>query len=93
MYCREIQNRCWTYETLGMDDTVIEIDLTPNRPDCLSVVNIAREVAAICNTTVRHPLIEVKEGHDGHIKDLISVEIIDDDLCGRYVARAVKGVK
>lgn len=79
-------------EVLGLDDEVLELDLTPNRADCLSLINIAREVAAITGATLKLP--EIKEcGKNQDIKELVSVNIIDEDLCGRYIARIVKNVK
>lgn len=79
-------------EVLGIDDDVVEFEITPNRPDCLSITGIARETAATLNTEFRKPDIKVKES-GGNIKDLASVEILDADLCPRYSARVVKNVK
>jgi len=80
-------------DVLNLNDAVLELDLTPNRSDCLSVISIAREVAAICGTELRLPVIEIKEDPNTNIGDLITVEIADDELCGRYVARIVDGIK
>ncbi len=79
-------------EVLGIDDDVVEFEITPNRPDCLSITGIARETAATLNTEFRKPDIKVKES-GGNIMDLASVEILDPDLCPRYSARVVKNVK
>jgi len=80
-------------QVLGLDDVIFELDLTPNRADCLSMVNIAREVAAISGTSLRLPDIKINEDPTTDINDMISVDILDEDLCGRYVARAVVDIK
>ena len=77
---------------IGFDDSVVEFEITPNRPDCLSVIGLAREASA----TFRRPLTlhtpEVK-GSGGSIADLVDIEIEDGELCPRYTARMVKNVK
>jgi phenylalanyl-tRNA synthetase beta chain len=77
-------------EYLG--DTVLDIDITANRPDCLSVVGIAREVAALSDQKMHIPEISYKET-DNPIDKQISVEIADTDLCPRYCASLITGVK
>ena len=77
-------------EYLG--DTVLDIDITANRPDCLSVVGIAREVAALSDQKMHIPEINYKET-DNPIDKQISVEIADADLCPRYCASLITGVK
>ncbi|HHX95153.1 MAG TPA: phenylalanine--tRNA ligase subunit beta, partial [Clostridia bacterium] len=79
-------------KTLNLDDTVFEIDLTPNRADCMSIRNIAREVGAIAGLKLKPLDLDFEESTDALTKDMISVEIKDPDLCGRYVARVVTGV-
>lgn len=79
-------------EVLGIDDDVVEFEITPNRPDCLSVVGIARESAATLGTEFRKPDINVKEA-GGNVNDHASIEILDADLCPRYAARVIKNVK
>jgi len=75
---------------LGLDDPIIEIDLTPNRGDCLSLVGIAREVAAFAPSGRLHlPEIAAVAG-DG--EPPVTVTIDDDALCHRYTCRAVEGV-
>lgn len=76
---------------LGLNDTVFDIDLTPNRPDCLSVVGIAREVAAIQKTPLKPPEIPAAQPGDA-ISQQTSVVIDDPDLCPRYAARLIDGV-
>jgi len=79
-------------EVLGMNDTVVEFEITSNRPDCLSVLGIAREASATLKTKLKKPQISVKEQDDEAFK-YASVEIKAPDLCPRYAARIVKDVK
>jgi phenylalanyl-tRNA synthetase beta chain len=76
-------------------DFVLEIDLTSNRPDCLSHLGVAREVAAIIGKSLQIPDGETGRLSDGTAKtsDVASVEILNPDLCPRYTARVIKGVK
>lgn len=76
---------------LGLTDPVLEIDLTPNRPDCLSILGIAREVAAIQGTAVRYPEAPHITG-TGDITTHTSVIIESPELCPRYAARLITGV-
>ncbi len=78
-------------ETLTGDFT-LELDLTPNRGDCLGLINLAREVAALHGTNIKLPLIELKE-NDERIEEYINIEIYDPDLCPRYAARLIKNVQ
>ena len=73
-------------------DSVIEIDLTSNRPDCLSHLGVAREAAAIEGKGVRLPATEAAR-REGKAADFAAVEIVDAELCPRYAARVVRGVK
>jgi len=75
-----------------MGDTVLDIDVTANRPDCLSVVGIAREAAAICGEKVNIPKIIYEEAGEP-IEKQASVEIIDSELCPRYCASLITDVK
>jgi len=79
-------------KALDLEDVVLELEITPNRPDCLGVIGIAREIAAITGEELKKPLIEIKETAES-AKDFAGVEIMDADLCPRYVARIVKNVK
>ncbi len=75
-----------------LGDTVLDIDVTPNRPDCLSVIGIAREVAALTGQSTHIP--EIAYAETGlPIDEQISVEIIDADLCARYCASLITGIK
>lgn len=77
-------------EVMGLADTMIEVDLTPNRPDCASVIGVAREVAGI----VRKPLrIPVTGAVVEQISRKFSVEVESSELCPRYAARLITGVK
>ncbi|MBN1177388.1 MAG: phenylalanine--tRNA ligase subunit beta [Dehalococcoidales bacterium] len=75
-----------------MGDTVFDIDITPNRPDCLSVVGIAHEVAAICGQEMHIPEISYEETGDD-INKQVTIEIEDPDLCPRYCASLITDVK
>ena len=78
---------------INADDRVVEFEITPNRPDCLSVIGLAREVSATFDTplTLREPV--VKGGGPGVLTELLDVETPDPDLCPRYTARMVRNVK
>ncbi|MBI2554339.1 MAG: phenylalanine--tRNA ligase subunit beta, partial [Candidatus Rokubacteria bacterium] len=77
--------------SLGLDDWILEVEVTPNRPDCLSVVGVAREVAALTGAPFRFPVITVKES-DADVATLAAVEVEDPDLCPRYAARLITGL-
>ena len=77
-------------EYLG--DYVLDLEVTPNRPDCLSVLGVAHEVAALTGGTVREPDDRYPEA-DEPIESLASVEVADPDLCRRYTASLISGVK
>jgi len=76
---------------LNLSDTVLEIDLTPNRPDCLSFIGIAREVATMVDHPVSLPEIKLPPASD-KISDLTSVTIKNADLCPRYAARLITDI-
>ena len=78
-------------EVLGLEDWVIEIDITPNRPDCTNILGVAREVAGIVGAKLRYPEFKVEEAGVS-VTDQASVEIMDPDHCPRYVARVINGV-
>jgi phenylalanyl-tRNA synthetase beta chain len=77
---------------LGLSDTVIEFDLTPNRSDCFSIIGIAREVAAILKTRVKYPKVNLPPG-EIPVEELSSVTIEAPDHCPRYAARVVTDVR
>jgi phenylalanyl-tRNA synthetase beta chain len=78
-------------EALDLTDVVLDVGVTPNRSDCLSIVGIAREVAAITGKTLRYPEVEVPES-DEDVAGVTSVTILDPDLCPQYTARIVRNV-
>ncbi|HEY3108609.1 MAG TPA: phenylalanine--tRNA ligase subunit beta [Chloroflexota bacterium] len=73
-------------------DTVLELELTPNRSDCLSMLGVAQEVAALIVQPFREPSLEV-EGEGPPTAERVEVEILDQDLCRRYSAAIVEGVE
>jgi phenylalanyl-tRNA synthetase beta chain len=78
-------------EALGLKDFVLDIGITPNRPDCLCVMGIAREVAALTRQKMRYPSLPLSSQGEG-INRRTSVTVLDPDLCPRYVARMIEGV-
>ena len=79
-------------ELLGLRDTVFEYEITSNRVDCYSVLGIAREAAATFKKPFVPPVVP-STGNDEDVKDYISVEVKDPDLCTRYCARVCKNIK
>src|SRR5688572_12859483 len=73
-------------------DVVYDLEITPNRPDLNSVIGIAREISALTGNTLRMPDIKLSEGREPVAK-WVAVLIDDSELCGRYTARVVRGVK
>src|SRR5262245_32388332 len=73
-------------------DSVLDLDVTTNRPDCLNPVEVAREVSAIYGTTLRKPQFTVQEA-SRRTSEAFAVSIDDGQLCGRYCARYLSGVK
>ena len=78
---------------INADDHVVEFEITPNRPDCLSVIGLAREAAATFDAELRLHEPVVKGGAEGVLCDLLDVETPDPELCPRYTARMVRNVK
>ncbi len=78
-------------EALHLDDTALEISITPNRPDCLSMIGLAREIATVEHLHHKVPEIDVPEG-EAATEELTSVEINDPSLCPRYAARVIRDV-
>ena len=78
---------------LGLDDHVVEYEITPNRPDCLCMIGLAREAAVTFNKELRlhEPVVQAKAG--GNINDMAKIIIEDPELCPRYTARMVRNVK
>ena len=80
------------HEVLMLDDDVIDFEILSNRPDCLSVLGLAKEASSALDTPIRVPVPEFKE-NDESIGDYVSVEVDAPDLCPRYLAKAVKNVR
>lgn len=81
-------------EYAGLSDTVLDLEITPNRPDCLSMVGMAREVGAMYREDVTFPLYELEEARNKpSASELATVQIEDPQRCPRYAARIIKNVK
>ena len=80
-------------EVIGNDDSIVEFEITNNRPDCYSLLGLARETAAAFNVPMQHHEPVVKGGAEGDLTELLDVEVPAEDLCLRYSARMVKNVK
>ncbi|MDO4517596.1 MAG: phenylalanine--tRNA ligase subunit beta, partial [Bacillota bacterium] len=81
-------------DALQLKQAVVDFEITPNRPDCLAQVGMAREAAATFNRSFSYPDTEIRdENGEGESKDYVSVEIKNPDACKRYVARIVTDVK
>ena len=77
---------------LGINDTVFELEITPNRPDCLSHIGIARELSAYYGKELKYPETEIKSEISEKISDNVKVSIEDSNLSRRYVTRILKNV-
>ncbi len=78
---------------IGNDDTVVEFEITNNRPDCYSVIGLAREAAAAFNKPMRHHEPVVRGSEAGSIYEHLDVEVPAENLCNRYTSRMVANVK
>ncbi len=78
-------------EALDLKDMVLDIGITPNRSDCLSIIGIAREIVAITGSMLKYPDTAVSEDEQD-IRSITSVDILDPDLCPRYSARIIKDI-
>ncbi|MDY6794233.1 MAG: phenylalanine--tRNA ligase subunit beta [Actinomycetota bacterium] len=79
-------------EALGLPDTVLVLEITPNRPDCLSVIGMAREIAALTGCELRMPPVELRESRED-ASGVVEIEIWDTDLCSRYTARIIDALE
>lgn len=79
-------------DIFGMNETVVEFEITSNRPDCFSIIGLARETAATFDKKFTIPEVKFTQNSE-NINDTISVEVLDKDKCKRYCARMVKNVK
>ena len=80
-------------ELIGNDDTVVEFEITNNRPDCYSIIGLARESAAAFGLSMKHHEPVVKGSDAGSMYEMLDVEVPAEDLCNRYTARMVANVK
>lgn len=78
---------------IGADDSVVEFEITPNRPDCLSVIGLAREAAATFDLPLTLHTPVVKGGAEGKLDELLTVLVPASDLCPRYTAKMVRNVR
>ena len=79
-------------KALGLDDTIVEYEITNNRVDCFSILGIAREAAATFKKEFVPPVV-TETGNDEDVNDYIKVNVVDKELCPRYTARVVKNIK
>ena len=77
---------------LGLDEDIMDFEILANRPDCLSVWGLAREAAVASGTEFHMPEIHVRE-QGGDIHDYVSVQVKDEQLCPRYIARVIRNVR
>ena len=79
-------------EALGLNKAILDFEITSNRPDCLSIVGMARETAATLGTSYKMPNLNYTVKSSDNVNNILKVEV-KDDLCRRYMARGVKNVK
>ena len=77
---------------IGLDDITVEFEITSNRPDCFSILGLARETAATFDLPMKTHIPQVK-GQEGDVHDYLQVEVKNGELCPRYMARVVKNVR
>ena len=80
-------------KVLGLDDVVLDIDLTANRGDCTNIIGLAREAAAVLGKELRMPDMSVKEAAGGNAADMAAIEVDAKDLCSRFAVRVLKNIK
>ena len=80
-------------KVIGNDDTVVDFEITNNRPDCYSIIGLAREAAAAFDKPMKHHEPVVRGGAEGDLSALLDVEVPAEKLCRRYTARMVRNVK
>ncbi|MBQ7884090.1 MAG: phenylalanine--tRNA ligase subunit beta [Phascolarctobacterium sp.] len=80
-------------EVLGLNDVVIDIDLTANRADCFSIIGLAREIAAITGCPLKMPAMDVAEAAGGNAADMAAIKIEAPELCPRFAVRVLKNIK
>jgi len=80
-------------QVLGLDDVVLEFELTPNRADCFSILGLAREVSVLTKGSLKKPMLTVHEAYNDKAGALAKVSIQATDLCSRFTARILKDIK
>lgn len=80
-------------EVLGLDDVVLEFELTANRGDCFSVMGLVREAAVLTGSEPHYPEIKVNEDDEAKAADMLTIDIAAKELCDRFSARVIKNVK
>lgn len=80
-------------EVLGLDDVVLEFELTANRADCFSVLGLAREIAVLTGGSLKKPMLSLKEAGEEKTTGLVRISIKDTDLCSRFAGRVLKNIK
>lgn len=80
-------------EELNIDDIVFDVNVPPNRGDCLSVFGIAREVASILNQKAKIPVFEMPKNRKERVEDFISLSVLDTEACPRYVLRMIENIE
>lgn len=80
-------------EVLGLDDDILEFELTANRGDCFSVIGLVRELAVLTKEKAQYPVIKVDEDDKQNAADLVTIAIDAPDLCSRFSARVLTNVK
>lgn len=77
---------------MGLDDTVLEFELTPNRADCFSIIGLAREVAVLTAKSIKKPILSLRETGSGHAGSMATISIKEPALCSRFAARILQNV-
>lgn len=80
-------------KVLGLDDVILEFELTANRADCFSVIGLAREVAVLTGGTLKKPMLNLREAGEAKASSMSTVKITDPSLCSRFAARILQDVK
>jgi phenylalanyl-tRNA synthetase beta chain len=81
------------HHVLGLDDVILEFELTPNRADCFSMIGVAREVAVLTDGILKKPMLNVHETSEIKASSMITVNITDTEICPRYAVRVLTDVK
>lgn len=92
-FCRRIRRSVWISKSLGLDDVVLDIDLTANRGDCTNILGLAREAAAVLGTELRLPDMSVQEAAGGSAAEMAKIDVHAADLCSRFAVRVLKNIK